>query len=131
MKLARLVVAVSVLSAVPTLAQQRPPDLTGTWRAETADGPQTIVVRGDSSASFGDETVRWRLVADSIFVALGDEWLVYNYELRRRTLTLSGGDLVDPIALRRIGPPTPLPAGVSVPPPPPMSRRAETPPESE
>lgn len=103
----------------------RPPDLAGTWRTETPDGPQTIVVRADSSASWGDETVRWRLVADSIFIALGDEWLVYNYALNGRTLTLSGGDLVDPVDLERVGPPTPRPAGVPIPAAPPMDRRAD------
>ena len=118
-------VALVFLAAAPlrTSGQDRPPSLEGSWRAETPDGPQTIIVRADSSASWGDETVRWRLVADSIFIALGDEWLVYNFVLRRRTLTLSGGDLVDPIALERTGPATPRPEGVSVPPAPPMHQR--------
>jgi hypothetical protein len=107
-----------------TLAAQRPPRLEGTWRAETPDGPQTVIVRPDSSASFGDETVRWRLVADSIFIALGGEWTVYNFRLTGRMLTLSGGDLEEPIVLERIGPPTARPDSVPVPPAPPMSRRA-------
>jgi len=124
MKRATLV-ALAFLAAAPlrTNGQDRPPSLEGTWRAETPDGPQTIIVRADSSASWGDETVRWRLVADSIFLALGDEWLVYNFVLRRRTLTLSGGDLVDPIALERTGPATPRPEGVPVPLAPPMHQR--------
>jgi hypothetical protein len=117
---------VLVVAAVLAVAAhgQRSPQLEGTWQAETPDGPQTVIVRADSSASFGDETVRWRLVADSIFIALGDEWMVYNYALRGRTLTLSGGDLEEPIELRRTGPATPRPEGVGVPPAPPMSRRA-------
>lgn len=85
-----------------------------------------IIVRSDSSASFGDQTVRWRLVADSIFIALGDEWTVYNYAIAGRTLTLSGGDLTDPVTLSRVGPPTPRPDSVAVPPAPPMDRRAST-----
>ena len=120
-------VLVSVsLTSLPLSAQTRPASLEGTWRAETADGPQEIVVRADSSASFGEEIVRWRIVADSIFIALGDEWLVYNFVLRRNELTLSGGDLVDPITLTRTGPPTPRPDGVPVPPAPPMDKRAFT-----
>ena len=124
MKRATLVaLAVLAAAALRINGQGQPPSLEGTWRAETPDGPQTIIVRADSSASWGDETVRWRLVADSIFLALGDEWLVYNFVLRRRTLTLSGGDLVDPIALERTGPATSRPEGVPVPPAPPMNRR--------
>lgn len=106
---------------------QRVPRLEGTWKAETPDGPQTVIVRADSSASFGDETVRWRIVADSIFIALGDEWMVYNFALRGRRLTLSGGDLEEPIVLDRVGPALARPDSVPVPPAPPMSRRATPP----
>lgn len=92
-------------TAVP--AQADPggkPDLTGTWEASTPDGPQTIVVRGDSTASFGEETVRWRIFQDTIYIQFGDEWVGYNFVLEGDTLTLSGGDLEDPIELTRIGP---------------------------
>lgn len=105
-------------------AQSATPELSGTWRAETPDGPQEVIVRPDSSASFGEDIVRWRIHGDSLHLALGDEWMVYKYELRRNILTLSGGDLEDPIALERVGPPTPRPAGVDVPPAPPPDRRA-------
>ncbi len=107
-----------------TLAGQMGPDVTGTWRAETPDGPQEIIVRPDSSASFGDDIVRWRIEADSIHLAIGDEWMVYKFAVRRDKLTLSGGDLEDPIELKRVGPATPRPHGVEVPPAPPADRRA-------
>jgi hypothetical protein len=104
---------------------QRGPRLDGTWRAKTPDGPQLVIVRPDSSASWGDETVRWRVVADSIFIAMGDEWMVYNFKLAGRRLTLSGGDLEEPILLERVGAATPRPDSVAVPPAPPMSRRSQ------
>jgi hypothetical protein len=125
MRILLLVVLVAGATAGPAVAQ-RAPALDGTWRAETPDGPQTVIVRADSSASFGDETVRWRIVADSIFIAFGDEWMVYNFALRGRRLTLSGGDLEEPIELERVGPPSPRPDSTPVPPAPPMSRRAAT-----
>ncbi len=98
----------TVLLAAPfaASAQAGPADISGTWEAETPDGPQTIVVRPDSTASFGEETVRWRIVADTIYIEFGDEWMGYNYELSGDSLTLSGGDLLDPVSLRRIGPPS-------------------------
>lgn len=116
--------AALVLFPADGATQSHAPRIEGTWKAETAEGPRDIIVRSDSSASFGDEIVRWRIVADSIFIALGGEWLVYNFAVRGRTLTLSGGDLVDPITLTRIGPATPRPEGVAVPPAPPMDKRA-------
>lgn len=118
-----LFLAAATLGVGPAAAQ-RAPKLEGTWKAETPDGPQTVIVRADSSASFGDETVRWRIVADSIFIALGDEWTIYNFALQGRRLTLSGGDLEEPITLERVGPASARPDSVPVPPAPPMSRRA-------
>jgi len=103
----------------------RPRNITGTWRAQTPDGPRDVVVRPDSSASYGEETVRWRLVADSLYLAFGDEWVGYVIAVRGTELTISGGDLDEPMKLKRVGPPTPLPEGVAVPEAPPMSRKSE------
>ena len=117
MKLALTVVLLITLPAA-VQAQSSPPDLTGTWEAESADGPVTIIVRGDSSASFGEEIIRWRIGADTVYLAIGGEWLAYNFDLRGSVLTLSGGDLEEPIDLQKLGPPTPRPEGVPVPPEP-------------
>jgi hypothetical protein len=109
-----LLVAAAFMT-VPCVASAQAADLTGTWQADTPDGPQRIVVRSDSSASFGEEVIRWSVAADTVYLAFGDEWVGYHYVLRGRGLTLSGGDLLDPIQLRRIGPPTPLPEGAVIP----------------
>ena len=106
------------------LAQKPVLQLAGTWKAETPEGPRAVVIRADSSASYGDETVRWRLNGDSIHIAFGDEWMVYGFAMRGTRLTLSGGDLDEPITLRRAGPATPRPDSVPVPPAPPATRRA-------
>ncbi len=117
--------AVAVAVAPASLsAQSGLPDISGTWRAETPDGPRDVIVRPDSSASFGEETVRWRLAGDSIHIAFGDEWMVYKYELKRDQLVFSAGDLEEPVDLERVGPPTPRPEGILVPAAPPPDRRA-------
>jgi hypothetical protein len=96
--------------------------LSGLWQLEKgkvkSDGPKTVMIRADSSASWGKETVRWRLKDDQIMIALGGEWETYKLKLKGNRLTLSGGDLIDPITLMRVGPATPRPAGVPVPPDP-------------
>jgi hypothetical protein len=107
-------------------AQLRPPASTsilGTWRfdlqqGDKKEGPRTVIVREDSSASYGEETARWRIVGDSLWLAIGGEWEVYGFKLRGNRMTLSGGDLTDPIVFDRTGPPTPRPADVVVPPDP-------------
>ena len=96
-------------------------DFTGTWRvdasAEVKNGPREVVIRSDSSASWGKETVRWRVKGDKMSIALGGEWETYKLKLRPKasTLTLSGGDLQKPVTLKRVGPATPRPANVKVP----------------
>ncbi len=99
----RHLIAFAALCWVPFgLAAQDAPDIAGSWQADTPDGPQTVVVRSDSTASFGEETVRWRIAADTIFIQFGDEWVGYNFVLEGNSLTLSGGDLMDPITLKRV-----------------------------
>ena len=119
-----LFVALTLRFPGGVIAQTELPDLSGTWRVETPDGPQEIVIRPDSSASFGEDIVRWRLERDSIHIALGDEWMVYAVKVQGNKLTLSGGDLEEPMDLERVGPATPRKEGVEVPPAPPASRRA-------
>ena len=113
------IIPVSGAARAQDAARVKLPDLSGTWQAQTPDGPQTVIVRPDSSASFGDEIVRWRMVPDTVYLALGGEWTGYHYALHGSKLVLSGGDLEDPVELRRVGPPSPRPDGVDVPPPPP------------
>src|SRR6185503_10655809 len=122
MRLLRLVL---ILGVIPTFAAAQKPraTLAGTWKADSPDGPREVVIRPDSSASYGDETVRWRMAGDSIHIAFGDEWMVYGYALKGTRLTLSGGDLDDPITLRRTGPPSPRPDSVPIPVAPPASKR--------
>ena len=102
--------------------------LAGLWQLEKGnpktDGPRTVMIRSDSSASWGKETVRWRLRPDSLMIALGGEWETYRLKLKNDRLSLSGGDLTETITLRRVGPATPRPPGVPVPPDPDSVRQS-------
>jgi hypothetical protein len=93
--------------------------LSGLWQLEkgkvTSDGPKTVMIRPDSSASWGKETVRWRLKPGQIMIALGGEWETYHLKLKADRLELSGGDLSEKITLRRVGPATARPANVPLP----------------
>ncbi len=112
------------LVATSPLAAQAPngTTLSGLWQLEKgkvkSDGPKTVMIRADSSASWGKETVRWRLKEGQIMIALGGEWEIYRLKLKGDRLTLSGGDLPDPITLKKVGPATPRPANVPIPPDP-------------
>jgi hypothetical protein len=122
MRFRAVVICITALGLMPGIgfAQGRPVRrIVGTWRAQTPDGPREVVVRADSSASYGEDTVRWQLVGDSLFLAFGDEWVGYVVEVKGSRLTISGGDLEDPMTLKRIGPPTARPDSVPLPPSPP------------
>jgi hypothetical protein len=111
----------TILLCAPTAAAQQRGVL-GTWKFDlkqgTKSGPRTVIVRADSSASYGAETVRWRIVGDSLALALGGEWVNYRLKVKGKRLTLSGGDLTEPVSFELVGPPTPRPDTVPMPPDP-------------
>ncbi len=127
--LSTLVLALLALGVRPLQAQSSAPSaVLGTWQADLKDqkrkdAPRTIIVRADSSASYGTETVRWRLKPDSIMLALGGEWVTYRLQLKGSRLTLSGGDLTKPVSLTKVGPPTARPDSVKIPPDPDVAPR--------
>jgi len=99
--------------------------LEGDWQAKTDDGIRHIMVRPDSSAQFGDQVARWRLVSDSLWITLGDGvWMVYALAVGGDKLTISGGDLQKPVTLRRVGSAKPRPDSLTIPPAPPVTERA-------
>lgn len=114
-----------LMAGAALLALQAPPRFTGNWQARAGDEIRNIMVRGDSSAQFGADVARWRVVGDSLWITLGDGvWQVYGMKLAADKMTISGGDLEKPVTLRRIGPPTARPDTVTIPDPPAPGQRA-------
>ena len=104
---------------VAALHAQKPLDVTGTWRVDagtdTKNGPREVIIRSDSSASWGKETVRWRLNGDRISIVLGGEWETHKIRIKDSTMTLSEGGLEKSVTLKRVGPATPRPPGAKIP----------------
>lgn len=125
MRRAYLLLAVLPALAAPLAAQRAVPRLEGEWEAKVQDGLHYIMVRADSSAQVGEQVARWRVVGDSLWLTVGDgAWQVYGMALTAERLTLSGGDLDQPVTLRRIGPAKPRAASVKIPAAPPDTARA-------
>jgi hypothetical protein len=121
--LAVAALAVAALAAAPRMAVGQQAAILGTWKFDLKqdpkkEGPRIVIVRPDSSASYGTQTVRWRVVGDSLALALGGEWVNYRLKLKGKNLTLSGGDLNEPVTFKKVGPPTARPDSVPVPPDP-------------
>ena len=116
-------ILVVALLAGPRVAAAQQQAILGTWKfdlkqGDRKEGPRTVIVRPDSSASYGTETVRWRITGDSLALALGGEWVNYGLKVKGKSLRLSGGDLNEPISFQRVGPPSPRPDSIPVPPDP-------------
>ena len=116
------ILVVAMLLA-PRIAGAQQAAVLGTWKFDLKqdqkkEGPRIVIVRPDSSASYGNQTVRWRIVGDSLALALGGEWVNYRLKLKGKNLTLSGGDLNEPVTFQRVGPATARPDTVPVPPDP-------------
>ena len=121
----RPVLALLILVTAAGRAAAQAPSILGTWGADLKDAkrkdaPRIVIVRPDSSASYGTETVRWRIRAkgDSVMLALGGEWVTYGFRVKGDKLTLSGGDLEKPITLTKAGPASPRPDSIPIPPDP-------------
>jgi hypothetical protein len=115
----------AVLVGAVLLAAQARTRLDGTWQARSGDDIRHIVVRSDSSAQFGQDVARWRVMGDSLWITLGDGvWQVYGMRLQGDKLTISGGDLEKPVTLRRVGPPAARPDSLAIPEAPPATARA-------
>jgi len=113
------------LAAVALVTTQGPVKLAGNWQARAGDEIRNIMVRGDSSAQFGSDVARWRVVGDSLWITLGDGvWQVYGMKLASEKLTISGGDLEKPVTLKRVGPATARPDSLTIPEAPPANQRA-------
>src|SRR2546428_13862952 len=83
----------SGLAAQTTDAPRRP-RLEGKWQAKAEDEIRHIMVRSDSSAQFGDQVARWRVVGDSLRLTLGDGgWQVFGIKVAAEELTLLGGGI--------------------------------------
>lgn len=114
-----------VAGVLVVVAAQAPARLTGNWQARSGDEIRHIMVRADSSAQFGEEVARWRLVGDSLWITLGDGvWQVYGMKIAGDKLTISGGDLEKPVTLRRVGPPNARADTLSIPEAPSANQRA-------
>jgi hypothetical protein len=107
------------------VAAQAPVRLAGNWQARSGDEIRHIMVRADSSAQFGEELARWRVVGDSLWITLGDGvWQVYGMKIAGDKLTISGGDLEKPVTLRRVGPANARADTLAIPEAPAPSQRA-------
>lgn len=90
---------------------QRPSELVGTWMGKVRgyDVEMHLILNADGSAEYEGVMGTWRAQGNKLFLSEEGETVRYNFQLQGAQLTLSGGDLMGELALRRLGGAAPMP----------------------
>ena len=92
--------------------------LVGTWagKVQGYGVEMKLVLNADGTADFEGVAGRWRVQGTKLLLTQEGETSAYDFKLQGSQLTLSGGDLMAPLALSRAGSPAPASAVPSGPP---------------
>ena len=87
--------------------------LVGTWvgKVEGYGVEMKLVLNADGSANYEGDAGRWRAQGSKLLLTQEGETVAYDFRLQGSQLTLTGGDLMAPLALSRAGSAAPTGAG--------------------
>ncbi len=77
--------------------------LIGTWEGNRGTKPYKLVLNADESGSLNGIQVQWKLVGQGLTMVTAKGTYSYKVSATSTVLTLSGLDLKEPLALRRVG----------------------------
>jgi len=77
--------------------------LLGDWRARVGGETLELSLEQDGRFRMGPLEGRFTLAGKELFLHVGQERVVYTFELGKGQVTLSGGDLAEPITFHRVG----------------------------
>lgn len=109
----RLHLGLVLLVAASWALGQQTTALVGTWvgKVEGYGIEMKLVLNADGSANFEGEAGRWRVQGSKLLLTQEGETVAYDFKLEGSQLTLTGGDLMAPLALSRAGGAAPPRAG--------------------
>jgi hypothetical protein len=89
--------------------------LVGTWagKVQGYGVEMKLVLNADGTADFEGVAGRWRVQGTKLLLTQEEETMAYDFKLQGSQLTLSGGDLMAPLALSRAGSAGPASAGAA------------------
>ena len=97
------ILVIPVFAQGDTKAQQN--NIQGTWQSNSIEDQTTLKLNADGSGEFDGESIRYT-VKDNKFnltIVAENQTIVYNYTLQENSLTISGGDLDEPVKFSRKG----------------------------
>ena len=92
---------VCLLTAVGPAVAADSAALVGTWTGTDSGVPFQLILRADGTGMLGDSPLRWKMQGGKLVVVEEGETNVYDAVLKGTTLTVSGGDLDEPMKLTR------------------------------
>jgi hypothetical protein len=85
--------------------------ITGSWTANTQGETMSLILNADGTGVLDGERLRYKAQDGTLSVTITGESTTnnYNYSLNGNSLTVSGGDLDEPINFKRVGKPSQAP----------------------
>jgi hypothetical protein len=90
----------------------RSPSPVGTWELKAPQGSVAIVLNADGTGSMSGTPLRWALEGRALSLTLNGVTVSYDAAFTATTFTMSGGDLIQPVAFRRAGAPQQADTGI-------------------
>ena len=100
----------------PVLAMEKSA-LVGTWTGGEPGAPMQLQLKADGTGIFADSPLTWKLQGGKLVITEEGETTLYEFTLKGSTLTVSGGDLDEPMVFTRGGaaPKAPMPPASQAP----------------
>jgi len=90
------------------------PDFLGTWSGEANGSPLTVTFDADGTGVANGEALRWQRMGGLLFIEQAGEVLAYQVSVSGDTLTVTGGEFVAGVQLRRGQAAAPPPRAVAL-----------------
>jgi len=100
---ARLRLLFILLFAVAPALAQLAPNLTGTWKAKEGDVTVTLVLNADGTGKLDNAKIKYAVRGRTLSIDDSGTVNNYSFELAGNKLTVSGGDLKQPMVFEREG----------------------------
>jgi hypothetical protein len=95
-------IACVLLVAGPAFAVEKSA-LVGTWTGGEPGAPIQLQLKADGTGVFADSPLTWKLQGGKLVITEEGETTLYEFTLKGSTLTVSGGDLDEPMVFARGG----------------------------
>jgi len=98
-----LLILVSIPAFAQIEAKVQHPKIQGTWQADSNGDRMILKLNADGSGEFDGEAINYTTKDNkfTLTIVAESQTVVYNFKLQENSLTISGGDLDEPVTFSR------------------------------